>query len=297
MGYSRPHFRCTACGAVNEAPPGAAVKVPERFDMFKTEPAQAASESALDVPTSPPGEREVLLQGTDDEWDRNPYSVRGDVPTAKCPECGKPMHQGVTICKHCGADLLAREKTTRTFEPVNRVWENGWTLRNRIAAFAVLQAISVLISIAAISMGWSAGTVVSSGLVSAGLMAFLIGTFDTLFLTRSAKGKVILTHVWRFAFVARPPKTIRWREYEGVCIVTSDDVDPFEWMMAGFLFLYVVIPGILFWWYVIRPDNFDVALCKDHGLPAKIIFRTNNFERAQEIVITISDVAALPVVK
>ena len=293
MGYARPHYRCTACGAVNEAPACAAAKLPERFDMFKAEPAQAAA-----APPAPPtGQRELLLQGTDDEWDHNPYAVRGDVPTARCPECGKAIHEGVSVCKHCGVDFEAKKKAERTFVPVDRQWENGWPLQKRVAAFVVLQAFSIAVSIALLATGFSAVAVCSIALVSAGLMASLIGTCDRLHLTRTTKGKVVLTHTWRYAFIAWPPRTIRWKEHEGVCIASSDEVDPFEWMMAGFLCLYAIFHGVLFWWMVIRPDKFDVALCKHHGHPTTLICRTTKLGRAQEIMMAISAVAVLPVVK
>lgn len=87
-------------------------------------------------------------------------------------------------------------------------------------------------------------------------------------MTRNAKGKVVLTQTWRFAFVARPPQTIRWKEYEGIRIAESDEIDLIDWLIGGILFLYGIIPGILFWWYVLRPDKLDVMLCKDHGCPA-----------------------------
>jgi hypothetical protein len=271
--------------------------LPERFDMFKTESVQTAITAAPPQPAKPAGERELLLQGTNDEWDRNPYTVRGDVPTARCPECGKPMHEGTTLCKHCGADLAEKERAQRTFEPVDCVWQSGWPLRKRLAVFGALQAINVLVAITSISSGWSASAIVPLALESAGLMAFLIGTFDSIHLTRSYKGKVALTHTWRYAFIAAPAKTIRWKEFEGVRVVASREVEFFEWIVAGILFLHAVIPGILFWWFIIRPDRFEVALCKDHGHPTTIICRTQDLPQAEQMRATISEVAGFPVLK
>src|SRR5437762_1774337 len=112
-GYARPKFRCQACGSMNETPPAilkprrekqAAAAAPAIFDLFGAEPVPTAAKPAADTPAKTPGEQEILLHGSVNEEDHNPYSVRGDVLTRTCSECGKALHDGPTICKHCGAD-------------------------------------------------------------------------------------------------------------------------------------------------------------------------------------------------
>ena len=302
--YARPQFRCTDCGAINNVPQDAANLRPMKkdvipaaavFDLFKSDSPQSKSVSSPGTAPQPSGERELLLQGTDNEEDVNPSTVRGDVPTAKCPECGKPIHEGVSICKHCGVDFVAKRKAERAFPPVDRTWDNGWPLQRRIMLFVILQIINLAVLIAPLFTEQAAGLYWSGAIISAALQAFLLGTFDRLHLTRNARGKVVLTQTWRVAFVTMPPKKIRWQEHEGVRLITSDEFDPFDWMMAVILFCYAIVPGIVFWWYVIRPDKFDVALCKDHGHPATLLCRTINHARAQELATVIAEVVVLPV--
>lgn len=257
-------------------------------------PKPSQSEIAATTPTQPAGEHEILITGTTDD-DFNPYTVRGDIPTGTCPECGQAIHEGVTKCKGCGVDFEAKRKAERVFAPIDREWENGWPLPKRIKAFAILQVINLAVLLAPLLLEQSGRLFVSGAIVSAGLQAFLLGTFDRLHLTRNAKGKVVLTQTWRFAFVARPPQTIRWKEYEGIRIAESDEIDLIDWLIGGILFLYGIIPGILFWWYVLRPDKLDVLLCKDHGCPATLLCRTTDDKRAREIMTTISEAAMLPV--
>ena len=264
--------------------------------MLAPKPSQSKSETAAQAPAPPAGEPEILLTGTNDD-DFNPYTVRGDIPTATCPECGKAIHEGVPKCKHCGVDFDAKRKAERVFAPVDQVWENGWPLQTRIKVFAILQVINLAVLLAPLMLEQSGGLFVSGAIVSAGLQAFLLGTFDRLHLTRNAKGKVVLTQMWRFAFIAGKPQTIRWKEHEGIRIAESDEIDLIDWLIGAILFFYGVIPGIFFWWYVLRPDKLDVMLCKDHGCPATLLCRTTNEQRAREIMTTISEVAMLPVLK
>ncbi len=295
-GYSRPHFRCTACGAINEAPACSAVKAPALFDMFKAGPAQTVAAPARIVPSQPPGERQLLLQGTDDD-DLNPYSVRGDVPTAKCPECGKAIHEGVSVCKHCGTDFEAKKKAERTYESVQQEWEEGWPFQKRISAIVILQVINVVLLLAGLLTVYFSAASFVAVLLLVGLQAFLAGTYDRLNLTRTAKGKVVLTRTRRYAFLERRPETIRWKEHEGVSIVGANTVDSMELVILIILFVPCIIPGILFWLFYLRGDRFDVALCKDHGYAAMVIFRTGDQERARQIMTKVSDIAALPVLK
>lgn len=276
--YARPQYRCTGCGTLNKLP----------------EPAKGPANHA--PTTEAPPEREILLRGTDDD-DFNPYSVRGDVPAAKCPACGQAIHERVSICNHCGADLQARKQAQRTFVAIDRTWEIGWPLAKRLALFLFLQAINGAVLIAGTAAGWSAGLSFGGTALVVALQAFLLGTYDRIRLTRNAKGKVALTRTWRYAFVPRPDQAIRWREHEGICVVMNDETEPFDWMIVAWLSLMFVVPGIVFWWLAIRGERYNVALCKDHGFPDTIIFRTLQKQRAEEVVATISEAAMLPILR
>src|SRR5579864_2043726 len=254
------------------------------------EPVVAGEEEPITAQEEEP-EREVLIEGTEED-DRNPYRVTGDVKTRRCPECNKAIDYRENFCVHCGFNLKTGEKKKRAFQPLNLVWENGWPLQKRITAFFIAQAINLVLTIVL--------TIVSDYAVSfimlflqIGLQAFLLGTFDTLKLTRNAKGKVTITKTWRYAFIPQKPQTIRWKDNEGLVLVQSNEPDMFSWGMMFILLGYGCIPGILFWYYVIRPDKWDVSLAFAHGSADLSIHHGLNEARAREIHAAVSDATGL----
>jgi hypothetical protein len=253
------------------------------------EPVVAEEEPVIAEEDEP--EREVLIEGTEED-DRNPYRVTGDVKTRRCPECNKAIDYRENFCVHCGFDLKKGEKKKRTFQPLNLVWENGWPFQKRLTAFFVCQAINLVLIVGLM--------IVSDYTVSfvllfmqVGLQAFILGTFDTLTLKRNSKGKVTITKMWRYAFIPQKPQTIRWIDHEGLVIIQSNEPDMLNWGMAIILFGYGCVPGILFWYYVIRPDKWDVALAVAHGSADVTLYHGLNEARAREIHAAISDATGL----
>ena len=236
-------------------------------------------------------EREVLIEGTEED-DRNPYRVTGDIKTQRCPECNKAIDYRENFCVYCGFDLKTREKKKRTFQPLNLVWENGWPFQKRLTAFFVCQAINLVLMIGLMIVSDYTVSIVML-LLQVGLQAFLLGTFDTLTLKRNSKGKVTITKMWRYAFIPQKPQTIRWIDHEGLVIIQSNEPDMLSWGMVFILAGYGCVPGILFWYFVIRPDKWDVALAFAHGSADVTLYHGLNEARAREIHAAISDATGL----
>jgi len=320
-GYSKSKMRCGECGVFTELPKevreqGQEARTPNGAKQDKPEPPRPArrlapaaeelpavteenykfiDEEPPAKPTAPPN-REVLIQGTEED-DLNPYTVTGDVPTKRCPECDKKVEIRAKVCVHCGFNFESGVPGKRTYQPVERLWENGWPLEKRVMLFVAFQVINFLTLVASLIGDFSLGVTFMMVFMSVGLQAFLCGTFDKLSLTRTAKGKVTLKAEWRYAFIPRPPEAVKWKEHESVIIVQSNQTDFIDWAMALILLSYCVAPGVLFYWFVIRPDKFTVTLCRDHGFPETAIFRTTNEERAKEVMLAVSDITTLPVYK
>jgi len=178
--------------------------------------------------------------------------------------------------------------------PVAKSWDSLWPLATRLKAFAWL----LVLDLVAAPLSWFIfGDILASIhtlLGTAILQAFLVGTFNRIDLTRSAKGKVGLARTWRIAFWPLKPKRIRWGEFESVNSGKSFDPRLEDWIMALFLLFYLLIPGILWYWYVVRPDRVHVALCKDHGFTDTILYRGTDEAKADEIAKAIADVTGLP---
>ena len=328
-GCTRSKLRCPECGVFNELPKGdrAAAKptrtqnaepddayaallepgppvarpAPPEEDpagvyAFQEEPKPKPAPKAEPKPPAKEEEREVLVHGTEDD-DGNPYQVTGDVPTKTCPECDQKVERRAKTCVHCGFHFESGKKAERTYQPINRDWESGWPLQKRIVAFVVLQVVNFVTLVAALIGGQRTGLSFVIILFSVGLQAFLVGTFDRLSLTRNQKGKVVITRTWRYAFIPRLPDTVRWKEHETILIVRENEFDLIDWVMAFILLGYGCLPGIAFWWFVIRPDKFTVFLCKDHGSPETPLIKTQNEELAKEIQTVVSEATTIPVQK
>lgn len=240
-------------------------------------------------------EREILLHGTNDENDFNPYPVRGDAPMKPCPGCGRRLDLRAKLCVGCGFDLQAERKTKRAYEPIDQTWENGWPLRKRLRVFIILQAINASLILITAFTNFAAGFTLGAAVPTALLQAFLLGTYDRLRLTRNSKGQVALTRTWRFAFLNRPTETVRWQEHVSIRIVNLHETDMMDWAVFVILLGYLIVPGVLFLRYAILPDKLDVILCKEHDAAGWTILRSADEALVKEIVKRISELTRLPV--
>jgi hypothetical protein len=214
-----------------------------------------------------------------------------------CPECDRRSDARSTVCVHCGFNFETKTKAKRVYEPIHREWQSGWPIQRRLALFMGMQFINLLLLVVSLFSGYSICAAIVPILMTVGLQAFLTGTFDKLILTRDSKGKVRVTRICSYAFFARPPITVRWKSHETVSIVQSNEFSVIDWAFVIILLGYGILPGVLFYWFVLRPDKFTVYLCKDHGFPETAIFRTQNEELSKEIQTTVSEVTLLPIQK
>jgi hypothetical protein len=241
-------------------------------------------------------EREVLIQGTEEE-DANPYTVTGDAPTKRCSNCERKISVRAKVCHHCGFNTDTGERSVRTFQPLTYEWESGWPFQKRLGLFIGLQLVNFFLLIVASVSGLGTTTPLTLIVFTIILQAFLCGTFEKLSLSRTQKGKVTMKVTWRIAFVPRPATNTRWKEASGLIIIQSSSADFMDWANAAILTSYLILPGVLFWYYVIRPDKFTVTLCSEHAFPETPIFRTLDQTRAEEVARAVGDATGLPLLK
>jgi hypothetical protein len=233
------------------------------------------------------------LKPLPDDDDGQPYDVAGGMPP-RCPHCDREIAPGAETCL-CGFDLVAWEMPVKVYAEVNRRWETGLSLRTRLAIFLGCQAVIVPGTIVgALLQEVELGFVLFGWLLGVFLLSFLLGTFDRIDLSRNRDGKVRLTKTWRVCFIARSPTVIALREYEGLATGMEHDVGFLEWCILISLVGFFVVPGILWWYYVIQKDIFYVALTKDHGFPALRVYHGHNEEMMREIAAALSEAAELP---
>jgi hypothetical protein len=91
-------------------------------------------------------------------------------------------------------------------------------------------------------------------------------------------------------------KKVNWREHEGVAFGHYDPTGLSDWWIFFVLLPWFILPGILWWWFVIRADRFFAALARDRGYPETYLYRGMNELQAKEICQVTTDVTALPLV-
>ena len=308
-GYAKAKIRCSHCGYYAEVPPNAraaddsppssprsatpvraAVPVPAKPVVRakrSVDPRDHRPQFESDSPAGPP-----LLQGNSDFDDDAPYTVPG-TGTRMCPHCRGTLPLDATLCVHCGRDIATGEKTTREFQSLNRTWFEGWPPEFRAKLFAG----AVLLDIMLIGLFVGVDSLLGIGFftlaVQVGLQAYNLGTFDAIIVKRTTKGQATLTRIRRVAFIKFAPEKLAWKGSHSVGVIASHNPGVFAWMVCAYLFTLLVVPGVLFYWFVIRPERCEVSICDVYGSTDGIVFRSTDHAQAREVATTIADATGL----
>jgi len=260
-------------GSVNCQGCGETIQVPDDHKGCKIQCPQCGDQ--CEVPTF-----------ADEEENSDPYLVvRNAEPI--CPRCQQVMAAGTTVCTACGHDLTVRQTT---YKPLVKHWDAGLPpiLRRRI--FLIGQGLALLSLVIAAFMGELVAALLS-WLVYTGMLAFLLGTYDCVDLTRNQRGRVVLTKTWHICFVFRRPVRLRLSEYDSVANGLDRDADMWDWLLLFVLLCFGLIPGIIWWYLAIHCDRFYVALSKGHGAPEYHLYRGTSQKHMEELARTIREAA------
>lgn len=234
----------------------------------------------------------MVSEQPDDE-DSNPYQIDAP-PEVPCPGCARGVPAAARLCPDCGFDLKTGKPKHARFEPVRRSWETGWPLRRRVRLFVIGQAAAIPLGLIGARLLDDWGAFVGPWLVFTALTAYLLGTFARTDLARFESGKVRLTLTWRVCFVPRAPQSIRRAVYEGVVCAKAPAADVWDYFVLVLLALYGIVPGVLWWYFMIRPDSFFVGLTRDHGVPDRTVYWGWDEVQAEEMARTLREVAFAP---
>jgi hypothetical protein len=281
-------FKCRRCGwkvrrqgecPYCDAPPG-----PDAETAVETPVGVAPRSLELEEPPARPAE--------DDEDDGRPYLV-ADRDLPRCPKCRKEMEVGARVCVACGFNLRTRKKAQREYQPLERSWETNLPLRRRALLFVGVHGGSLLLGLVPAIHGSSTTSFLFCWAFFGTILAFLLGTFEKVDLTRDHKGRVVVRSTWRFCFIPFPPRSTEVRGFEGVVAGQYSPSGFWEW----FIFFWLLLPGVLpalFWWYfVIHKNAYHVSLARDHGYPAVYVYRGRDEEQMRDVARTLSDASGL----
>ena len=306
-GFARAKARCPECGyytdvpaEIREAEPEPPIAPPVTVPPTTGRPRKARVvprgdprdtrplfEPATDDPAGPP-----LLEGTDDFDDDQPYAVPG-TGTRPCPHCRGELPLDAQFCVHCGRDIATGRKPTRQYQPVSREWFEGWHLSTRWAVLVAVLAIDAMLLGIAISANGGVVSNVLGMMFNVVMQAFILGTFRHLSVKRNPTGKTTITVVQRIAFVPTPTNKVEWRQSQAVGTVPTHDSGVMAWFFCVYLLLLGVLPGLIFYWLVIRPERCEVTLCDHYGATDARVFRAAGHPQAAEIASVISTATGL----
>jgi len=191
-------------------------------------------------------------------------------------------------------------KKKRKFAVINETFVQGWSLHTRLILFGAAQFLNVLFTVMAVAVNdWkfdatSLGTSAFATLLSIGLQAFILGSFDVLTVFRDERGRATLTRNRRFAFIPMQQQTLKWKKSVGVGLVASPAGSLLAW--GTFLYLFCclfVVPGVLFWLYELKPDRFNVILCDVYGGEEEFVFQAKSMEQGERVVAVVADATTL----
>lgn len=229
----------------------------------------------------------------EEDEEASPYGVVGadEVP---CPKCSLRLPPGSVLCVRCGFHLKRRKKIAKSYQPIERVWETNASYAKRLSIFVVCIGALFVVGLIGVSQGEAPLSVFLFGFgIVAAMLAFLLGTFDSIHLTRDARGKVQLTKTWRAAFYARQPQTIDVRGYEGIVSGRHREIGAWEYLICFMLLGFGIIPGIVWWYFIIHKVTFHVSLSRDHGFPAYLVYSGWQEIQMKEIAYTLRDATGL----
>lgn len=255
------------------------------------------------------GQGKPFLEGNQDEDDASPYGVEGD-GLMRCPECQGELPHDATFCVHCGTHLTEegeavrqRPRKKRTYTPIDQQFGEGFPLTTRIAVMGGVLVLNVLLTIAGVIAAEEGKPdrvgLITGGLVffvNSGLQAFILGSYDTLRVQRNEKGKGTLTRTRRVAFIPLAAEVIEWKHLTGVGRIATHAGSIIDWVTCVYLLTAAgCLPGILFWWFVLKPERYHTVLCNLYGGVEETLFRGKDQKQAEEIADLVGEATGLEV--
>lgn len=260
-----------------------------------------------------------LLEGNQDEEDAGPYAVPGE-GLKRCPDCRGQLPLDADFCVHCGTEMGTGARAKRTFQPIDATWHEGWAPMLRLQVFVVLQVINLVAAVLLMATSSSSFTdfggictLTMTNLFQIALQALIVGSYDTLNVKRTAKGAATVTRTRRVAFIKFAPTRLNWKQSTNVGIVGTDVgclanlfclyfvVNAFTYTMIG-VFLSPFMLGLAliyfataagFYWFVIRPQRFEVNLCDVYGSTDEKVHRCDDRQQAEDVAYTLADATGL----
>jgi hypothetical protein len=256
-----------------------------------------------------------------DDSESGRYEIE-EINERRCPACKRLVTPDAAVCVACGLDLKTNKKIRTVYQPVWRTWESGISFGKRMALFLAIEAIILPMAIV--------GGIVERSIIPffpwllfSILLAFVLGTYERVDLYRNERGRITILKTWRICFLARPVEQIKPFRYTGIRTVGEYGIAFMDWMMVAFiggcgllpsvllgvsvvygddvnlailipLGVVGLIPGVIFWLYLVRRVTYHVHLTGEQGHSEVRLFTGQNEAKMQEITSTLHSLTGLP---
>jgi ribosomal protein L37E len=231
------------------------------------------------------------LEGTQDEDDDQPYAVPGS-GLKRCHECGTQLPLDSKICIHCGVDFQSKKKQKKAYQPISQEWEPRFNLQTRLKIFIGLQILNIAVVFLFFRVRSIDGALLFL-MMQGAIQAFLVGSFERLGVVRNSKGQANLTRTWRIAFIPLTPREVDWKEQHGVGVIAIHSMGLLEWITLFYLLLLLILPGVLFYIFVLHPLRYNIVLCDEYGVASDRLFQGTSEDQAKEVSQVISTATGL----
>jgi hypothetical protein len=284
--------KCPCCGTAFR-PPAPAKKPapkPEKVEepVVLEEVAEEPEELLVAAETS-----EELEPIYSEEDDGKPYEFT-DKGHKRCPECSLEMPVDSVVCQRCGLNLKTGKKPEKTYTEIHRHWDAGMAPSTRWALFIAAQCFELTIVVIGSIMSGEVTVFVGSWVLFTVLLAFVLGTYDSVDLQRTTKGRITLQKRWTMSFIRKPWQEIKLSDYEGIVTGRDASMDGGDWLLLIVLFVMGGLPGLIWWLYASSKVTYYVAMSQDHGYPAMYLYRGWKEELYKDISETLQEVTGLP---
>ena len=142
-------------------------------DLFQVEVPKPTPKAK---PKAPPLPRPDYPFEHSQEDDGKPYFVPSVAEERPCPKCQRTMSVDAIVCVSCGYNLETKETAAEVFEPIQRSWQEGWSMPLRRALFIGSQAVLVPLVLMGAVMGGSLCGWIFPLVFQTAFLAFLLGT-------------------------------------------------------------------------------------------------------------------------
>jgi DNA-directed RNA polymerase subunit RPC12/RpoP len=348
-GEVRARIRCPQCGVMCDLPQRHAPQVEKRPAPALEETDPAAEGVLLQndpvgqdrevpkkkratgnkpVPKASPPRGNGYPYEHSNEDDGKPYFVPDLAEERTCPSCKKLLELDAVLCTSCGYNLQTGEKTVQEYEPLQRDWWVGWPYSRRLGIFIGIQGCYFPLVIVGMWVHQNVPGPLFSWLVLVAMLAFLLGSFFHVHLTRNRKGRVKITRTWYICFIPRPPAKVDAMEFAGVVHGPQSDEGCFKYfilmalsispLLSALVFLFQFVfsrddppsflanllvilweafPALFWYYWAFMRQTFYVSLTNEHGYPEFTLFESGDQERVRDMTESIRKITPFPSAK